>query len=70
MSDYLLLTKIFEDLKTPDITEAPDKKMIGLWLPGGYKDRFDILQDKTNREFGKRVQALIMESIDHVEKKL
>lgn len=70
MSDHLQLIKIFEDLVAAKPSVDDDKKMIGFWLPGDYKDRFDILQDKTNREFGKRVQILIMETIDHVEKKL
>ncbi len=66
-----LADQIFCDLESLRVLkDREEKRMIGVWLPESYKERFDILQEQTNAIFGKKLQELIMQAIDQVEGKL
>ena len=63
------LDQIFEafdkDIFTP--SESSQRQAITIWVPEQYKAKFDSLQDRTNRRFGKLVKAMLMKSIDRIE---
>lgn len=38
--------------------------MVGHWLPDDYKRRYDELQSRSGKKFGKLIKKLIMHAID------
>lgn len=53
------------DLTKPAVRSV-DKRSITLWLPVEYKEKFDLLQGRSNRLFGKKLQEVLMQAIDRV----
>jgi len=61
------MTDLFEGMYQQEGSlGAVEKSTLTLWLDKKYKEKFDILQSETNKEFGKRLQKLIMQAIDKV----
>lgn len=60
------LDAIFEDFDISSCISRPRpaKKAITLWLPRDYAQKFADLQCQTGDEFGKKIQLLIVTSID------
>lgn len=51
--------------------EARDKtyvkgKSITIWVPDEYKDKYDLLQARSNKVFGKKVKEIVKLAIDKV----
>jgi CRISPR/Cas system CSM-associated protein Csm2 small subunit len=42
-------------------------KPMTLWIPKVYKMKFDLIQGRTNRKFGKILKEVIKKSIDKVD---
>lgn len=48
-------------------TDAPvERKSICLWVPVKYKQKFDKIQARTRKKYGKHLQRLLMKSLDQV----
>lgn len=65
-SEAMSLDAIFEDFN-PDEPKGQEKERcrpLSIWLPDSYWARFGELQDRTNKDFGKRVKKLVMTAID------
>ena len=64
-----LLSSFFNDTDSlfAGVRERKDCTGITLWVPTEYKQKFAELQRKTHRKFGKKVQELLIKSIDCVE---
>lgn len=64
-----IVDEVFSDIESlfenPDLFK--DCKPLAFRFPTNYKERFDILQDKTNKRFGKKIQELIMAAIDKAD---
>lgn len=56
------LGNVFSEYKEPAKVEP-----ITLWIPEEYKAKYDFLQDKTKRRFGKFLKEVLIKSIDKVE---
>jgi hypothetical protein len=54
------------DLDFSDIVKDAheDNEPLSVWIPSEYKAKFNLLQGKTNKEFGKRLKEIIKQSID------
>lgn len=42
-------------------------KPLTFWLPDEYKAKYDLLQERTKRKFGKLLKEVLKRSIDRVE---
>lgn len=62
------LDDIFEGFEIIEHEPLTSKNRGGvtIWLPEEYKAKFQELQQRTGRRFGKKVQQLLMKSIDRV----
>jgi hypothetical protein len=59
------LDAIFEDLKVFEFKkDSVDKKNIAIWLPTEHKNKFDMLQEATDKRFGRAVRDMIIAAID------
>lgn len=69
MKDELALdiNKVFEDFGPLNKGNNKDElnHAITIWLTDDYKSKYDELQFKTGRKFGKILRALINKTIDH-----
>ena len=64
------IDQIFRELELlTEAQETVETSMIGLWVPTEYKQRFDELQERTRKKFGKKIQELVMQAIDHLDGK-
>lgn len=63
-----LIDKIF----TADALKKTEKDFgtITVWIPLEYKIKYDALQNKTGRKFGKLLQEVLKKSIDQAESQL
>lgn len=44
-----------------------DSLPMTLWIPHAYKARFDALQARTKKKFGKKLKEVVMAAIDRVD---
>lgn len=56
------------ELEQASVLSADERAAITLWLPERYKDRYAKLQEKTKRMFGKKLQEMVMRSIDKLDR--
>lgn len=68
MSEMNLIDECFQGMKDRDSSCAVEKTTLTLWVPTEYKKKFEELQDKTKKDFGKRLQKLLIKAIDNVSK--
>lgn len=54
------------DLNASSLEKREDCRPITFWLPVAYKNKFDVIQQKSRRIFGKRLKEVIKKSIDKV----
>lgn len=52
--------------------EARDKtyikgKSITIWVPDEYKEKYDLLQSRSNKVFGKKIKEIVKFAIDKVQ---
>ena len=45
-----------------------ESRVISIVVPQSYKERFDILQARSDKGFGKDLKIIIMQAIDFVDK--
>lgn len=64
--DELIENFDFEEIESKDGSKQGG--MVGTWLPDSYKTRYDELQTKTQKSFGKLVKKIIMHAIDKVDR--
>lgn len=66
-----LIQDIFKDLSTEKTfrRESDPKESVTFWLSREDKAKFDMFQDKTNREFGRRLKILLSTAIQTFEEK-
>jgi hypothetical protein len=55
------------DTKFSMTEEAADRKPITLWVPLEYGHKYEELQRRSKRKFGKLLKAIFMSSIDKVK---
>jgi diadenosine tetraphosphate (Ap4A) HIT family hydrolase len=62
------LDSILDDLGTDlfSTDERPETKPVTMWIPNEYKSKYDELQEQSKKKFGKKLQELVMASIDRV----
>lgn len=64
--------KIADFLGDFSVTEGPSQPMsrgaVTIWLPVEAKSRFDRLQDKSGRQFGKKIREIVLAAIEQAEK--
>lgn len=63
-----LIEELFLDFKVDEASEQNTVQRAGvtIWLPEDYKAKFNSLQERTKRRFGKKVQQLVIKAIDKV----
>ena len=63
------LDALFEDLDLNRGNElsAEDRGAITLWIPKAYIEKYGEIQEKTKRRFGKKLQEMVMRSIDKLD---
>jgi len=61
-----LIDDCFQGMKDKHSSSTVEKTTLTLWVPTEYKRKFEELQDKTGKDFGKRLQKLITKAIDKV----
>lgn len=63
------LDAINDDFDLSDInTEDPEPKQpITLWLPVEYKLKFDLIQQRSKKRFGKHLKEVLKRSIDKID---
>ena len=54
------------DPKTVSSEHPPERMALTIWIPAQSKERFDDLQTKTRKKFGKLLAEVIVKSIDKV----
>lgn len=57
------LTDTFEVNQSAPIN---DRQAITIWLPEKYKAKYELLQKRSNRKFGKLIREFVKKSIDKV----
>ncbi len=63
-----ILNKVFEGINKQSGNHLPEEKStLTLWVSKECKGKFDSLQSRTKKEFGKRLQKLIAMAIDKVD---
>ena len=62
---------ILEEFKIENLEASPKPARatcpVAFWLPPVYKSKFDELQTRTDKKFGKALQVVVMNLIDSVE---
>ncbi len=63
------LAQIVEQVNFSEIYENEDeeKRLVGLWLSEAYKLRFDVLQRRSKKKFGRLLKDLIEICINRAE---
>lgn len=54
-------------ISAEDLTKKSDCEVIAFWVPKSYKAKYDMIQSKSNRRFGKYLKKLFMTSIDKIK---
>lgn len=65
------IDSILEDFDVdapPKPKPVTENTNISIWLPKEYRDKFDELQMKSKRKFGKLLREVVIKSIDKVSK--
>lgn len=55
------------ELSEAKAQETVEHKTITLWVPAEVKAKFDAIQKKSKREFGKHLKKLVMHSIEKIK---
>lgn len=55
------------DLSSVDLATSIDHTVVSFWIPTQAKAKYDLLQEKSKRKFGRHLKGLIMRSIDQVK---
>lgn len=66
------LDKILEEFTSDEQIKKSNLREGGpatIWLPPEYKEKFDNLQTKSGRKFGRKIRELIIAAIDVTENK-
>lgn len=63
------LDDVLGDFTIPEKQAACALKPITVWVPENKKVLYDELQQKSSRQFGKKVRELIIMAIDKTDKK-
>ncbi len=59
----------YEDYASEEVGGFHERrKPLTTWIPSAYKERYEELQRRTNRMFGKHLQEVIQLAIDKVDK--
>lgn len=68
MSEKDFIEEIFNGFQiTEEIDSKPVQRAgVTIWLPEDYREKFLLLQSKSKRRFGKKVQELVIKAIDKV----
>lgn len=66
MNEMNLIDECFQGMKDKHKSNHVEKTTLTLWVPTEYKRKFEELQDKTKKDFGKRLQKLLIKAIDTV----
>lgn len=63
------LDSVFDNLQSDlsDHVVISQRQAITIWLPDEYKIKYDLLQERTKRRFGKLVKELLKKSIDKID---
>lgn len=63
-----LVDKIFEGftLGNGQDSETVQRAGVTIWLPEEYKEKFNQLQSRSKRRFGKKIQEMLIKAIDKV----
>lgn len=65
------IDSIINDFKPKNSEPQPKAERaaspVAFWLPPTYKAKFDDVQNRTDKKFGKALQALVMNVLDSVE---
>jgi hypothetical protein len=58
-----------EEFDLDDVCDTPkeESRSLTLWVPAEYKDKFDRIQARSGRKFGKYLKKLLIQSIDKVK---
>lgn len=69
MSTQEAINTLLENLDLESIasSEPVERACISFWVPVAYKEKFEIIQDKSNKRFGKLFQEVLKSSIDKVK---
>lgn len=66
-----IIDQVVSELNLSFDAEPPkDHTVLGLWFEREYKKKFDELQDRTDKEFGKRAKELLYKLIDRAWEKI
>lgn len=68
MSEMNLIDECFQGMKEGESSDSVTKTTLTLWVPAEYKKKFEDLQYRTKKDFGKRLQKLLIKAIDSVSK--
>lgn len=60
------IDSLFQDFSVEG-NETQPKAQINIWVPAEYKHKFDLLQARSNKKFGKILQKMVRLSIDNIE---
>lgn len=66
----LSLDSIIEDFNVPpmqDLTPREESRCITLWVPSHLKEKYDEIQKRSGRTFGKRLRQLCVTAIEKVD---
>jgi hypothetical protein len=63
------IDSIFSNLDKSLLSNTPsiETKAVTFWLPEDYKNKFDLLQEKSGKKVGKLIQRVIKESLDRLD---
>lgn len=59
---------LLQGLNEPEDTSAKVEKPLTVWLPKGYRRRYDEIQKKTGRKFSPLLRAALIDLIERAEK--
>lgn len=72
MREKISLDAILDDLEVVGAEGGPDwtdRRAVTVWLRTREKERFDKLQKRTRRDFGRKLRELILAAMDVAEAK-
>lgn len=66
-----LIERVISDLDLSlDVLPPKDHTVLSLWVSLDYKKKFDELQERTDKEFGKKAKEVLCHLIDKAWEKL
>lgn len=69
LTTHQAIASLFSDFDLSDMHdgEPTEYRTLSIWLPAEYKEKYDLLQERSKNKFGKILKEVIKHSIDKVK---